>query len=91
MKGQAIALVLSIIVGMCVSVSTARSVSGTITAVNDVLSVAATPVRPQMLFEIGLVIENKSSNRVHLDPTRFVLVMDQRGQMNALNSEQAMP
>ena len=40
---------------------------------------------------ICLVIENKSSNRVHLDPTRFVLVTDQRGQMNALNSEQAMP
>ena len=58
---------------------------------NDMRSVAATPVRPQMLFEIGLVIENKSSNRVHLDPTRFVLVTDQRGQMNALNSEQALP
>ncbi len=89
MNGRTVLLLLCLTLGTSVPVSTGQPVSATITAENDALSVAATPVKPQMLFEIALIIENKSSKRVHLDPSRFVLVTDQREQMNALNSEQA--
>jgi hypothetical protein len=89
MKGRVVLLLLCFTLGMSVSVSTAQPALQTITAENDALSVSATPVRPQMLFEIALVIQNKTTKRVHVDPSLFALVTDQGEQTRVLTTEQA--
>jgi hypothetical protein len=57
---------------------------------SESVSVSATVVPTQVpLFEIALVVRNKTAGPLHMDPSRFALVSDEGQQASPLSSDEA--
>lgn len=56
---------------------------------SEAIAVSAAPQMPQALFEVPLVLQNRTEGTLHVDPARMALLSDRGEQAGPLTAEQA--
>ena len=91
---SALALCLAVVVSLAVespTITLAQPIAaqpGHFSGESDSISVAGRVLEPRPLLEVALVLRNKSSSTLHLDPSLFAVVSDQGEQFGPLAPEQ---